>query len=79
MLALKVHSSLYLCIYVCLSVSLFLYLHHHLFIYSSNIYLCKENICVLYACITGLVKSLWPIGKGRIEGGTLVGAETILE
>jgi hypothetical protein len=31
---------------------------------------CRENICVLYRCITCQFKNLWPIGKDRIERGT---------
>lgn len=36
------------------------------------IYQCRENICVIYGCITCQLKKkkLWPIGKDRIEGGT---------
>jgi hypothetical protein len=26
--------------------------------------------CVLYGCIICQLENLWPIGKGRIEGGT---------
>ena len=26
--------------------------------------------CILYGCITCQLKNPWPIGKGRIEGGT---------